>query len=154
MPVNSHVFGGDPCPGTRKYVEVHYTCVDADGFADDEDDPTATKPPLPPWLQNTAEIWNDEGEEDSAGDEDDDADSTPVRKPILVAIAPSPPPPVVRIPITTPKPRVTPANRPSNSAAAAVHSQGGDAASLDDANHLERGKDRISLDRSFVLSFR
>ncbi len=26
MPVNSRVFG-DPCPGTNKYVEVHYACA-------------------------------------------------------------------------------------------------------------------------------
>ncbi len=26
MAVNSHVFG-DPCPGTKKYVEVHYACL-------------------------------------------------------------------------------------------------------------------------------
>ena len=27
MRVSSHMFGGDPCPGTSKYVEVHYACV-------------------------------------------------------------------------------------------------------------------------------
>jgi hypothetical protein len=26
VPVNSSIFG-EPCPGTHKYVEVHYTCV-------------------------------------------------------------------------------------------------------------------------------
>lgn len=29
MSVNSRVFG-DPCPGTQKYVEVHYACAPKD----------------------------------------------------------------------------------------------------------------------------
>ena len=42
MPVSSEVFG-DPCPNTRKYVEVHFACspkVKA----------TTTQRPLPPWF--------------------------------------------------------------------------------------------------------
>uniref|UniRef100_A0A1Y1K2Q9 SUEL-type lectin domain-containing protein n=1 Tax=Photinus pyralis TaxID=7054 RepID=A0A1Y1K2Q9_PHOPY len=25
--VNNEVFEGDPCPGTKKYIEAHYSCV-------------------------------------------------------------------------------------------------------------------------------
>ena len=52
MPVNSDVFG-DPCPGTNKYVEVHFACAHR-VLA------TTTKRPLPPWfLQGGADnLWS------------------------------------------------------------------------------------------------
>ena len=52
MAVNSEVFG-DPCPGTHKYVEVHFACAPR-LLA------TTTKRPLPPWfLQGGADnLWN------------------------------------------------------------------------------------------------
>ena len=51
MSVNSNVFG-DPCPGTHKYVEVHYACSPASTT-------TTTRRPLPPWfLENGADnLW-------------------------------------------------------------------------------------------------
>merc|ERR1719300_817973 len=42
VPVNSSIFG-DPCPGTSKYVEVHYTCKPVPVS-------TSTAKPRPPWL--------------------------------------------------------------------------------------------------------
>ena len=42
VPVNSSIFG-DPCPGTSKYVEVHYTCIHVPVS-------TSTVKPRPPWL--------------------------------------------------------------------------------------------------------
>ena len=42
MPVSSEVFG-DPCPNTRKYVEVHFACSPKVRR-------TTTKRPLPPWF--------------------------------------------------------------------------------------------------------
>jgi len=41
--VTSQLFGGDPCPGTGKYIEVHYQC---------QSQPTQTSAPPapPPWL--------------------------------------------------------------------------------------------------------
>lgn len=52
MLVNSDVFG-DPCPGTHKYVEVHFACAPR-VLA------TTTKRPLPPWfLQGGADnLWS------------------------------------------------------------------------------------------------
>jgi len=44
VPVDSDIFG-DPCPGTHKYVEVHYTCV-PQSFS------TTTSKPRPPWLED------------------------------------------------------------------------------------------------------
>jgi hypothetical protein len=51
MSVNSNVFG-DPCPGTHKYVEVHYACSP-------QSTTTTTRRPLPPWfLENGADnLW-------------------------------------------------------------------------------------------------
>ena len=51
MSVNSNVFG-DPCPGTHKYVEVHYACSPLSTT-------TTTRRPLPPWfLENGADnLW-------------------------------------------------------------------------------------------------
>merc|ERR1719264_2353799 len=42
--VSSALFG-DPCPGTSKYVEVHYTCVPGQTPT-----PATTPKPRPPWL--------------------------------------------------------------------------------------------------------
>ena len=42
VPVESSIFG-DPCPGTSKYVEVHYTCNPVPVS-------TSTPKPRPPWL--------------------------------------------------------------------------------------------------------
>ena len=42
VPVNSSIFG-DPCPGSSKYVEVHFTCVKVPAS-------TTTPKPRPPWL--------------------------------------------------------------------------------------------------------
>ena len=47
IPVDSKIFG-DPCPGTNKYVEVHYTCE-----AVRKAQPTTVKA-LPPWLLDLA----------------------------------------------------------------------------------------------------
>ena len=51
MPVNSDVFG-DPCPGTHKYVEVHYACKNKAAAS-------TTKKPLPPWFleSGAGDIW-------------------------------------------------------------------------------------------------
>ena len=52
MPVNSEVFG-DPCPGTHKYVEVHYACKSKAAAS-------TTKKPLPPWFleSGAGDIWS------------------------------------------------------------------------------------------------
>ena len=52
MPVNSEVFG-DPCPGTHKYVEVHYACKNKAAAS-------STKKPLPPWFleSGAGDIWS------------------------------------------------------------------------------------------------
>ena len=52
MAVNSDVFG-DPCPGTHKYVEVHYACKNKAAAA------STTKKPLPPWFLESGggDIW-------------------------------------------------------------------------------------------------
>ena len=42
VPVNSSIFG-DPCPGSSKYVEVHFTCIKLPAS-------TTTPKPRPPWL--------------------------------------------------------------------------------------------------------
>jgi hypothetical protein len=44
--VSSQIFG-DPCPGTHKYVEIHYACVSQ--FAASAGSKSST-PKLPPWL--------------------------------------------------------------------------------------------------------
>ena len=53
VPVDSEIFG-DPCPGTHKYVEVHYTCVP-------QSSSTTTNKPRPPWLLDLsatpAPVW-------------------------------------------------------------------------------------------------
>jgi hypothetical protein len=90
MPVNSHVFGGDPCPGTSKYVEVHYACVnsDASNGLKSMTDSATTRPPLPPWLQKTAEIWNEEDDGGGGrGKEEGGEENNVVRKPILVQVS-------------------------------------------------------------------
>jgi len=48
IPVDSTIFG-DPCPGTNKYVEVHYTCKAHKQFSNTGNSATTNKP-LPPWL--------------------------------------------------------------------------------------------------------
>eukprot|EP00095_Tigriopus_kingsejongensis_P003807 maker-scaffold465_size163580-snap-gene-0.17 protein:Tk03807 transcript:maker-scaffold465_size163580-snap-gene-0.17-mRNA-1 annotation:"PREDICTED: latrophilin-2-like" len=48
IPVTSALFG-DPCPGTHKYLEVHYTCQ-----AVDPHQANTTPNPLPPWLLDLA----------------------------------------------------------------------------------------------------
>jgi len=47
IPVDSKIFG-DPCPGTNKYVEVHYTCQAIRKAQ------TTTAKALPPWLLDLA----------------------------------------------------------------------------------------------------
>ncbi|KAK9889492.1 hypothetical protein WA026_004771 [Henosepilachna vigintioctopunctata] len=42
IPINSQIFLGDPCPGTPKYLEVHYRCSATTT--------TTTNRPSPPWL--------------------------------------------------------------------------------------------------------
>jgi len=117
MHVNSHLFGGDPCPGTRKYVEVHYAC--SAGRGGDDKDAGRT---LPPWLyENGAlDLWEEQAAEDETltadGQNGDDPlldydgggggggeDGLP-RRPILVQHTTTPP---LRIPITTPRPTTT-----------------------------------------------
>ena len=46
--MDSAIFG-DPCPGTNKYVEVHYTCKAQKQFSNTRHSGTTNKP-LPPWL--------------------------------------------------------------------------------------------------------
>jgi len=41
--VTSQLFGGDPCPGTGKYIEVHYQCQS-------QPSQTSAPPAPPPWL--------------------------------------------------------------------------------------------------------
>ena len=48
IPVDSTIFG-DPCPGTNKYVEVHYTCK-AQKHISNSGHLATTNKPLPPWL--------------------------------------------------------------------------------------------------------
>ena len=48
IPVDSTIFG-DPCPGTNKYVEVHYYCKANKQFSNTGHSGTTNKP-LPPWL--------------------------------------------------------------------------------------------------------
>ena len=48
IPVDSTIFG-DPCPGTNKYVEVHYYCK-AQKQSSNTGHSGTTNKPLPPWL--------------------------------------------------------------------------------------------------------
>ncbi|XP_020288544.1 latrophilin Cirl-like isoform X3 [Pseudomyrmex gracilis] len=43
------VFGGDPCPGTPKYIEAQYECIATT---------TTTPRPSPPWLLTTQPFWS------------------------------------------------------------------------------------------------
>ena len=114
MDVNSEVFG-DPCPGTHKYVEVHFACAPR-LLA------TTTKRPLPPWfLQGGADnLWNNPNESNNPTSSSTTANATnptvatknifsisdvvphvtDKRKPILVTSDVTSTTPV-RIPITT-----------------------------------------------------
>ena len=133
LPVNSHIFGGDPCAGTRKYLEVHYECVDSSGGGGGRTGnrqsgrgPGGQTPNLPPWLYDhgALDLWQEEEDDLSVGglgDGDDGADSDESesfsgRKPILVQAVTTTATTMrttttttpVRIPITTPKPTVAP----------------------------------------------
>ncbi|XP_065351945.1 latrophilin Cirl isoform X3 [Cloeon dipterum] len=49
--VNDEVFGGDPCPGTFKYVEVQYSCA--------VESTSTTLRPSPPWLiTSQPSVWS------------------------------------------------------------------------------------------------
>lgn len=130
MSVNSDIFG-DPCPGTHKYMEVHYAC--SPKFI------TTTKRPFPPWFleSGAGDLWSPQKQSTTLQEtnptmtsstslktssstlvssssiasssssfstlaEDHLTTSSP-RKPILVTQPTTP----VRIPITTPKPTTT-----------------------------------------------
>ena len=138
MPVNSHIFGEDPCPGTRKYVEVHFACIDSrlsSGLK-------SLKPPStkPPWLKTSEEIWgtdySDENVDDRHLDYDDAYDGDagdggldyglepriPIlpeesSSPVLTTISPA------RIPITTPKVVSTTTTTPAPTTATDLRSQ-------------------------------
>ena len=92
--MSSELFG-DPCPGTHKYVEIHYTC---------SPNTDSSRRPLPPWylqqpgIQSHSHNWlqNSHTLEVSSGYSS--------RIPILVATTTSQP---RRIPITTPRPTTT-----------------------------------------------
>merc|ERR1712038_636912 len=45
MLADSDNFGGDPCPGVPKYLEVYFGC-----FQESTTMTSSTGPPLPPWL--------------------------------------------------------------------------------------------------------
>ena len=104
--MSSDLFG-DPCPGTHKYVEIHYTCSPKTD---------TTRRPLPPWylqqpsLQSHSQNWLAHSAQtadqaaDRAGDQTDPANSYNSRIPILVATTTNTP---KRVPITTPRPTTT-----------------------------------------------
>lgn len=109
LPVNSNIFGGDPCPGTRKYVEVHYACSSKHPMAGGV---SSTTRRLPPWLLKgrADDLWNEESEIYDQDYENYDDELANSRKPILIQLnesqkTTSPPP--LRIPITTPKSTTT-----------------------------------------------
>ena len=125
MEVNSEVFG-DPCPGTHKYVEVHFACAPR-LLA------TTTKRPLPPWfLQGGADnLWNNPHESNNPTSSSTMANATTTvltktifsisdvvphvtdqRKPILVTSDVTSTTPV-RIPITTSTTSTTPSTTPT-----------------------------------------
>lgn len=119
MSVNSRIFGQDPCPGTQKYVEVHYKCRSNRGGDEHSGDLYSAsnshrpRPTYPPWLSGNhraAGIWQENEDLDDDNDDDGGGDETlPFGKPILVhgidrdsdIITTTSPP--KRIPITTPK---------------------------------------------------
>ena len=55
---------GDPCPGTHKYVEIHYACVSQS--AGPVSGKTST-PKLPPWLLEggASNLWSSNVDEDT-----------------------------------------------------------------------------------------
>jgi len=104
--VSSDLFG-DPCPGTHKYVEIHYTCSP-------KTSDITRRPPLPPWYlqpvqkpdNGKLDTWLPNSaiqkERDIAPlDKPPQSKSFNSRIPILVATTTEPP---KRIPITTPRP--------------------------------------------------
>ena len=102
VPVSSDLFG-DPCPGTHKYVEIHYTCSP-------KTSDITRRPPLPPWylqpVQKPDEVKHNTWLPNSAIQKERDIAPVPntysnSRIPILVATTTEPP---KRIPITTPRP--------------------------------------------------
>jgi latrophilin 1 len=103
--VSSDLFG-DPCPGTHKYVEIHYTCsTAAEESGHQQQRPPwyvqpafngSAVPPLPhPWLKDV--LRPDLPQSKNSG-------GAAPRIPILVATTTSTP---KRIPITTPPPPTT-----------------------------------------------
>ena len=98
VPVSSSLFG-DPCPGTHKYVEIHYTCSPKTD---------TTRRPLPPWYlqQPSLQSHSDNWLPNPASHSEDltSGNSYSSRIPILVATTTSQP---RRIPITTPRPTTT-----------------------------------------------
>merc|ERR1719206_366034 len=51
VPAESNNFGGDPCPGVPKYLEVYFGC-----FLETSTSTTTTPNPLPPWLTTRSTI--------------------------------------------------------------------------------------------------
>lgn len=162
LPVNSNIFGGDPCPGTRKYVEVHYACSSKHPMAGGV---SSTTRRLPPWLLKgrADDLWNEESEIYDQDYENYDDELANSRKPILIQLnesqkTTSPPP--LRIPITTPKSTTTVSTTtttsetttligmeetfPANEANEMGDETNGVKAEviLDEVNTLERGKKR------------
>ena len=96
--MSSSLFG-DPCPGTHKYVEIHYTCSPSSD---------SSRRPLPPWylqqpnIQPETDNWLPNSAAPSHSLELSSGYSS--RIPILVATTTSQP---RRIPITTPRPTTT-----------------------------------------------
>ena len=113
VPVSSDLFG-DPCPGTHKYVEIHYTCSQSDETAQQQRPPWYIQPPLNgsaaalPWLKDV--IRSDLPLPPSKNV--NNGGGAP-RIPILVATTTSTP---KRIPITTPPPPTTTTTVQSTSA--------------------------------------
>ncbi|XP_059091088.1 latrophilin Cirl-like isoform X2 [Tigriopus californicus] len=162
MSVNSDIFG-DPCPGTHKYMEVHYAC--SPKFI------TTTKRPFPPWFleSGAGDLWSPQKQSSTLQEtnptmtsstslktssstlvssssiasssssfstlaEDHLTTSSP-RKPILVTQPTTP----VRIPITTPKATTTivPTSQPPVKINASITSTKSDALEEYDDNDAE-----------------
>ena len=118
MPINSHIFEGDPCVGTRKYIEVHYNCESEDADSDSASGSATSRKP-PPWLNvnGVPDLWKED--RDNNGNEVHSGGAAhhnnnhhhhhhhqlppPARKPILVQPTSLTTTTPLRIPITTPR---------------------------------------------------
>ncbi len=166
------MFGGDPCPGTRKYVEVHYECVNSNSnnINNNNKEQKSSKDSnnqqrrLPGWLAESGalDLWQEEenldvASYDSDEDESDYDSSAEKPKPILVAaeerkpilVEPTTQPPL-RIPITTPKVEISDDSSlgKSNSNKKPKTTQRSNS-----STNSKRGKKKSYLFLSFKMSF-